>query len=149
MMHRAEAGGVLEADLDTLTTEKAILLQQRLGKKWGLRKPEPSARHISSSCTQGGGPGLGTTPKSAIPKHSHVLTVWEVRDWYQATNLHLCLGQVSSPFHASKSKLHFLVVTSGYEPVKRPSSASALVHRNHRMVWPGRDLRDHPTSPIH
>lgn len=52
MVHRADAGGVLEADMDTFTTEKAMLLQQRQGKKRGLRKPEPSARHIPSSCTR-------------------------------------------------------------------------------------------------
>lgn len=91
-----------------------MLLQQKLRKKTGLRKPEPSARHISSSCTQGGEPGLGTTP--------HVLTVWEVRDSYQPTNLQPSLGQVLSPFHASKSKLHLPVVSSGYEPAKHPSS---------------------------
>lgn len=120
-----------------------MLLQQRLGKKRGLRKPEPSVGHISSSCPQGGEPGLGTAPRSDIPKHVHVLTVWEVRDWYQATNLHPSLGQVSSPFHASKSKLHFPAVSSGYEPVKHPSSAPASAHRNHRMVWAERDLKYH------
>lgn len=38
MLHRADAGGDLEADLDTLRTEEITLLQQ---KKRGLRKPEP------------------------------------------------------------------------------------------------------------
>lgn len=47
-----------------------MLVQQRLGKKRGLRKPEPSVKHISSSCTQEGEPGLGTAPTSAILKHS-------------------------------------------------------------------------------
>lgn len=47
MLHRAHAGGVLEAGLeDTLTTERTMLLQQRLGKKRGLRKPEPNVRHL-------------------------------------------------------------------------------------------------------
>lgn len=73
-------------------------------KERGLRKPEPSVGHISSSCPQGGEPGLRTALTTAIPKHAHVLTVWEVRDSYQATNLHPSLGQVSTPFHASKIK---------------------------------------------
>lgn len=82
MLHRADAGGVLEADLETFTTEKPMLLlgfssflPQRLGEKRRLRKPELIARHISSCSTQGGEPGLGTTPKSAMLRHSHVL--WE------------------------------------------------------------------------
>lgn len=55
VLHRTDISGALEADLqDTLATEINMLLRQRLGKKRGLRKPEPNLRHLSCSCTQGG-----------------------------------------------------------------------------------------------
>lgn len=83
-------------------------------------------------CAQGGEPGLGTPPTSTVCKPPHVLTIWEVRDSYPATDLLPSLGQVSSPFHASKQKLHstsFTVASSNDEPVRHPSSASAPIRQ--------------------